>query len=218
MKSFGLSRRGPLGLASSEWGSQTLDLESGCFTEESPGLTIHPARWGIDTISRNRDCITRCNREPAKQTSPDYTKAALDASGSNHPLRVMVVEDSKDTADSLAILLSHWGIDVHVCRDGVEALAAALTYRPDIALIDVMMPIMHGYELARRLRQHEELKDVLLIAITGLGDPDNRRLAQEAGFAYHLLKPWVYQQLKEILATLVRKNPEGYRSGIATPP
>ena len=185
-------------------------VESGCFPDETPGLTIRPARWGTQTISRNHDCITRCITELAKRTSPDSTRATIVAAESNHPLRVMVVDDSKDTADSLAILLSHWGIDVHVCRDGVEALAAALTYRPDIALIDVMMPVMHGYELARRLREQEELKDVLLIAITGLGDPDNRRLAQEAGFAHHLLKPWVYQQLKEILATLVRKNPEGY--------
>ncbi len=69
-----------------------------------------------------------------------------------------------------------------------------------------MMPVMDGYELARRLRQHEELKDMLLIAVTGLGDPDNRRLAQQAGFAHHLLKPWVHEQLQEILAALVRKD------------
>ena len=124
------------------------------------------------------------------------------------PLRLMIVEDNKDTADSLAILLSYWGIDARVCRDGAEALEAAPNYRPDVALIDLMMPGMDGYELASRLREHDDFKNLLLIAITGLGDEANRRLAQEAGFAHHLLKPWVYQQLREILAA-VMQNHEG---------
>jgi CheY-like chemotaxis protein len=64
---------------------------------------------------------------------------------------------------------------------------------------------MNGYELARQLRQHQAFEDVLLIAMTGLGDPDNLRLAREAGFAHHLLKPYIFGQLRELLETLPRK-------------
>ncbi len=179
LKSFGLSRRrGPRGLASAGWGSRIVELEGGRFTEESLGRAIRLIHGGGQTISRNHDCMTRCIMGTTQLARPDYLRDATLVSESFHPLRVMVVEDHNDTANSLRLLLNHWGIEVRVCRDGMKALEEALSYQPDVALIDIMMPGMDGYQLARRLREHEALKNVLLIATTGLGDPDNRRLAR----------------------------------------
>jgi CheY-like chemotaxis protein len=206
MKSFGSLTRRSRGLASSWWGAPIVEEGGGNSTEEVSGPPTRRARWIARTMSWNHDCISGSMTERAGLCPADGTSAAPPASESSRPLRLLVVEDNKDTADSLAILLSYWGMDVRVCRSGVEALAAALTYLPDVALIDVVMPGMNGYQLARHLRKYRELEHVLLIAMTGLGDPDNRRLAQEAGFAHHLLKPCVHQQLREILTTLARKG------------
>jgi len=124
-------------------------------------------------------------------------------------LRLLVVDDYAAAADSLGLLLSLWGSDVHICRNAEEALEAALRYRPDAALVDIMLPGMDGYQLARRLREHEELKDMVLIAVTGLGGQKHSRLAQEAGFKRHLLKPLVHGEIQEILAALTPKGDGG---------
>jgi CheY-like chemotaxis protein len=206
MKSFGSPRCNSRGFASSWWWAAIVEEGVGNLTEDLSGPPIRRARWIARTMSRNHDCITGIIPEAARLGPPECTSASTLASESSRPLRLLVVEDNRDTADSLGILLGYWGTDVRVCRSGVEALAAALAYRPDAALIDVVMPGLSGYQLARDLRKHQGLEHVLLIAMTGLGDPDNRRLAQEAGFAHHLLKPCVHQQLREILTTLPRKG------------
>ena len=121
-------------------------------------------------------------------------------------LRILVVDDHAPAAHSLAMLLNLWGFDACVCRNGVEALAAAPPFQPDAVLLDIMLPGMDGYELARRLRENEELKTLMLIAVTGLGDSAHRRRAHEAGFERHLLKPLIHDELQEILAALSRKK------------
>jgi CheY-like chemotaxis protein len=118
------------------------------------------------------------------------------------PLRVLIVEDYVDAADSLALLLRLWGHEVHVCRTGSEALEAALATPPDAALIDLMMPGMDGCQLARRLREHPQLRGTVLIAVTGMTDQDHRRLSQEVGFARYLLKPLDPDELQGILKDL----------------
>lgn len=128
------------------------------------------------------------------------------APGQPDPLRLLVVDDYPDAADSLARLLRAWGHHVQACLTGQEALEAAATYQPDAALVDIMLPGMDGYELARQLRGHPKLVGVTLIAMTGLGDQAYRRLSQEAGFALHLLKPVGYGELQEILAAVVEKK------------
>ena len=121
-------------------------------------------------------------------------------------LRVLVVDDHAPAAQSLAMLLNLWGFDVCVCRNGVEALAAALPFRPDAVLLDIMLPGMDGYELARRLREHDELQPLTLIAVTGLGDNAHVRRAHEAGFVRHLLKPLIHDELQEILDALGQRK------------
>lgn len=104
--------------------------------------------------------------------------------------RVLVVDDNADAADTLADVLAELGYDVCVAHDGPSALALAPGFRPEVALLDIGLPEMDGYELARRLRHLPGMCDELrLIAITGYGQEGDRQRAMEAGFAAHLVKP-----------------------------
>lgn len=104
-------------------------------------------------------------------------------------LRVLAVDDDRDTADSVCMLVKMWRHDVRPAYDGAMALEIASTYHPDVMLLDLAMPRMGGYELARRLRRQPRFQESLLIAITGYADPANRRLSEEAGFDLFLRKP-----------------------------
>jgi signal transduction histidine kinase len=103
--------------------------------------------------------------------------------------RVLVVDDSHDCADSLAMLLTFLGADTRAVYDGPSALEALRSYRPSVVLMDIGMPIMDGHEVARRMRQQPEGREVVLIALTGWGQDEDRRRSHEAGFDHHLVKP-----------------------------
>jgi two-component system CheB/CheR fusion protein len=105
------------------------------------------------------------------------------------PLRVLVVDDNRDTAESLALLLRAEGHSVRVAHDAPTALQLAQSVRPDIAFLDIGMPVMDGYELSRRLRAQPALNGLLLVAVTGWGQDEDRRRSREAGFDRHLVKP-----------------------------
>ena len=103
--------------------------------------------------------------------------------------RVLIADDNRDAADSLALLLELSGHEVRVAHLGQTALSLAQTFRPDVALLDIGMPDLSGYEVARALRQEPWATDLQLIALTGWGQDDDRRRALEAGFDHHLTKP-----------------------------
>ena len=103
--------------------------------------------------------------------------------------RVLVVDDQRDVADSLALLLQALGCAVEVARDGLEAVEAAGRFRPDLVLLDIGMPRLDGYAACRRIREHPWGKDMTVIALTGWGQEDDRLKTQEAGFDGHLIKP-----------------------------
>src|SRR5881227_60491 len=105
------------------------------------------------------------------------------------PLRVLIVDDNRDGADSLLLLLELYGHEARAAYDGDAALRLAGTFCPDVVLLDIGMPGLDGYEVARRLRRDEGLRDALLVAITGFGTEEDRRLAAQAGFDAHLTKP-----------------------------
>jgi len=117
------------------------------------------------------------------------------------PLRVLVVDDDLDTTESFRILFTLWGHHVETANDGPAALAAAAAFRPDVVLLDIMMPGMDGYEVARRLRRMPELRETLLIALTGLGRPADVADARAAGFDRHLVKPADLAELERLLGT-----------------
>ena len=114
-------------------------------------------------------------------------------------LRVLVVDDSADIAQSLAMSLRIDGHIVEMAHDGPAALEALRMFGPDVALLDIGLPGMDGYELARRIRGDPQSAHLRLVALTGYGQEKDLRLSQEAGFDYHLVKPVDPEQLESIL-------------------
>ena len=116
--------------------------------------------------------------------------------------RVLIVDDNADTTETLAELARSWGHEVAVAQDGPAALKLAGAFRPEIALIDIGLPEMNGYDLARRLRHLPGMEATRLIAITGYGREEDRAAAQDAGFHLHLIKPVHPDRLEKLLGTL----------------
>jgi CheY-like chemotaxis protein len=121
---------------------------------------------------------------------PDPRSHLLDAPKTESPgaRRVLVVDDNHDSAETMAELIRIWGHEVRTAHDGPSALECARGFRPQVVLLDVGLPGMDGYELAGRLRT-EGLAGDLLVSVTGYGQDEDRRRAQEAGFDHHLTKP-----------------------------
>jgi CheY-like chemotaxis protein len=105
------------------------------------------------------------------------------------PERIIVVDDNDDQVHSLAMLLTMMGHTVSQATSGPEAIAQALEFRPDVMLVDIGMPGMEGYEVARRIREKPGMQNVLLVAQTGWGGDIERQRSKEAGFDDHLVKP-----------------------------
>jgi two-component system CheB/CheR fusion protein len=116
--------------------------------------------------------------------------------------RILVVDDNRDAAHSVAILLRMRGYEIEVAHDGPTSLEVAAAYRPDVVLLDIGLPGMDGYEVARRMRELPDLENVSLIAVTGWGQEEDRRRSRIAGFNYHLIKPLNLNSLETLLASL----------------
>lgn len=140
---------------------------------------------------------------------------SIDTADRRAPLsgRILIVDDNRDAADSLATLLGALGADTAVAYSGPEALRRAAETRPDVAILDIGMPGMDGCELAHRLREPPQRDDLLLIALTGWGEPDHRERVAAAGFDRHLLKPVPIDALLELL----QARPRSHAAGIASP-
>ena len=119
--------------------------------------------------------------------------------------RVLVVDDNVDAAQTLAMLLEFSGYEVRMAHDGLSAVEAALAWRPDAALLDIGLPGLSGYGVARRIRLEATLQGMVLIALTGYGQETDRQLSREAGFDHHLAKPADFDVLENILKTVSEK-------------
>jgi CheY-like chemotaxis protein len=117
-------------------------------------------------------------------------------------ISVLVVEDNVDAALTLVDLLRLWGHQVEVVHDGAAAVEAALRYRPRVVLLDIGLPGMDGYEVARRLRRAPETRGALLVAVTGYGQDADRTRSREAGFDHHLVKPVDLDGLRRLIAAV----------------
>jgi DNA-binding response OmpR family regulator len=125
------------------------------------------------------------------------------------PLRVLVVDDCPDTTASLAMLLHLWGYDVCVASNGPGALEAAGSRRPDVVLLDIGLPGMDGYEVARRLRREHDLAGALILTLSGYGREADRCRAWEAGCDHHLVKPVDPEELHGLLEARARSPKPG---------
>jgi len=136
------------------------------------------------------------------QETKDHPARPHAAATPPHPRirNVLVVDDNVDTADSLGAMLTAWGYHATVAHDGPAALAAMQDTQPDIALLDIDMPAMDGYELAAHLRFQPGCEELPIVAITGSGTPDDVRRSRARGFAAHLVKPVSAASLRTLLA------------------
>jgi len=139
---------------------------------------------------------------PTLASPPPSTETAQPA---GKGCRVLAVDDNVDAAEILAMLLEASGHDVRMAHDGPTALEAALDYRPDVVLLDIGLPGLDGFEVAKRIRQHPTLKSIVLVAMTGYGQKTDRQRSQEAGFDHHLVKPADFGEVQKILATVAKK-------------
>ncbi len=120
--------------------------------------------------------------------------------------RVLVVDDNRDAANTLATLLQAMGNEIHTAYDGLEAIEAAAKFQPEVVLLDLRMPKLNGYDAACRIRAHAWGQHMVLIALTGWGQEEDRRRAQEAGFDHHLVKPVEPAALLKLLAEIQRNR------------
>lgn len=119
--------------------------------------------------------------------------------------RILIVDDNRDSTDSLAMLLRLTGNEVSTAYDGEQAIEAAAALRPEVILLDINMPKRDGYECCRCIRAQPWGRDVFLIALTGWGQEEDRRRAEEAGFNHHMVKPVSPEELTALLASLAQK-------------
>jgi len=146
---------------------------------------------------------------PANGDPPASSEVARAESPTSERARILVADDNRDAASSLATLLALDGHEVRVANDGAQALAAAEAFRPHVALLDIGMPIRNGYEVARAIRDAAWGKDIVLAAITGWGQSEDKRRAREAGFDRHFTKPLDLDVLYAFLSDVLGKRPEG---------
>jgi CheY-like chemotaxis protein/nitrogen-specific signal transduction histidine kinase len=117
--------------------------------------------------------------------------------------RILVVDDNVDSAESMAFLLKFSGHEVQIAHDGPSAIETALLFLPQVLLLDIGLPGMSGYEVARRLRERPEMRNAALLALTGYGQEEDRRRSKEAGFDHHLVKPVDPKLLETLIGSLV---------------
>jgi CheY-like chemotaxis protein/two-component sensor histidine kinase len=119
--------------------------------------------------------------------------------------RILVVDDNADSAASMAIICEVMGNDVRTARDGLQAVELAEVFRPNVILMDIGMPRLNGYEACKRIREQPWSRDMIIIALTGWGQEDDRRRSEAAGFNRHLVKPVSFESIKELMGQLAKE-------------
>jgi signal transduction histidine kinase len=161
---------------------------------EMHGGSVRAESAGPGTGSR---FVVRLPVDPAAQVTAGARSAGQAGRSAR---RILVADDNHDAAESLATMLRIAGNEVKVARDGAEAVTSAEAFRPDAALIDIGMPRLDGYEVAKSIRATSWGKSILLVAVTGWGKEEDRRRAFDVGFDHHLTKPAAAEDLDVILA------------------
>jgi CheY-like chemotaxis protein len=133
------------------------------------------------------------------ETATPAKERAKAAAAKTAGRRVLVVDDNVDAAAMLSALVRMLGHEVVTVHDGIEALQICEGFRPEVIMLDIGMPGMNGYEVARRLRQRNRSPQPVLVAVTGWGKPDDEMRSREAGFDAHLVKPVEELQIREVL-------------------
>jgi CheY-like chemotaxis protein/anti-sigma regulatory factor (Ser/Thr protein kinase) len=169
---------------------------------EMHGGAISAASAGL---GKGSEFTVRFPAQAARAIEPPRTAAPTSQEGSP-ALRVLVVEDNVDAAESLAILLRMFGHQPHVVHTGMAGLDAASTYQPNVILLDIGLPGMDGYEVARRLRQQPASKDVPVIAMSGYSMTEESTSVRGSSFDQYLVKPVEPEKLQEVLLSMANRQ------------
>ncbi len=165
-----------------------VELHDGRVTAHSKGL------------GQGSEFVVRLPVATGYRAGPHRSTAADHLANAKLPSRrILVVDDKQSNAQSLEVLLRDLGQEVYTAYDGIAALELARQHLPDVVLLDIGLPLMDGYEVARLCREERELRGMVLVAMTGYGQDSDRRLSQEAGFDAHLVKPVKLQDLVLLL-------------------
>jgi len=155
----------------------------------------------FSTLRQGSEFVVRLPVESSKIVEP--AQVAITAPNNNHkPLRIMVVDDNVDTVLSFSMLLKVSGHEVRTAHDGPTAIQIASEYLPDVILLDIGLPGLNGYEVAKQVRKLPALDGVVLVALTGYGQESDRQASMAAGFNHHLIKPARLEQVRKILASV----------------
>lgn len=164
-------------------------------------VTLHGGRISAESPGRNLGStfIVELPVEPWQTWHPTSAKTRVAATAAH---TIMLVDDNVDALEAMTMTLETLGHTVVTAPDGPSAIACAASVRPDVVLLDLGMPTMDGFETARRLREIPELRNARLVALTGFGQPDDRRRTRAAGFDLHLVKPADLNALTRLLEEL----------------
>ncbi len=169
-----------------------VEMHGGTVQASSPGLgqgsefTIRLPLLPVDATGGPAARDSRAVTEPVRTPG--------------HPIRILVVDDQKDTVESMALLLRLEGHEVQLAHDAPTALEIARLFRPEVAILDIGLPGIDGYELGRQIRHQEGERKTLLIALTGFGQTEDRRRSRDIGFDHHLVKPVDPVALQQLIA------------------
>lgn len=164
---------------------QLVELHGGSVTAKSEGL------------DRGSEFIVRLPIA-AQRISPPIVTDSTNGDAPKH--RVLIVDDNRDSARTMALMLNLKGHETRTAHDGLEAIAAAEDFRPTFVLLDIGLPKLNGFEVARKIREQPWGRDIFLAAMTGWGQEEDRRKSTEAGFNAHLVKPVDFGTLAELFA------------------
>ena len=146
------------------------------------------------------------SRRSTPTAASELSAPAAGATLALPPVRVLVVDDNYDSATSLAIVLGRLGAEVSVAHDGPGAIDAYASFKPAIVLLDIGLPGMDGYAVARELRERDPGRRTTLVALTGWGQDDDRARAREAGFEHHLVKPAEIEAVQRLITEAGRRT------------
>lgn len=176
-------------------------------------VTLHGGNVSASSQGRDRgsEFVVRLPRlkghavHPFGTGQPSAMAAEVTEQVRSQPARVLVVDDYALAGESLAMLLQEFGFETQVAHDGATALAAMEQFNPDIALIDIGLPVMDGYEVARAIRSMPQFEKLPLIAVTGYGQDSDRARVKEAGFDEHLVKPINAERIGQVVETMLAR-------------